>query len=266
MPDTPDILARVDDEEQHGIPGELAHLAVPLGELTPYPGNAKLHDVPALRASLRQHGQYRPVVVQRSTGQVLAGNGTMTAARAEGWTHLAAVRIDCDDDRARRINLVDNRSSELGGGYDPDALLHLLTSLADTPDALAGTGYDLDALDALLAGPGDTDPAYVVPAGSDAAYAETDEETAARADRLTHGAQHLAAAALTEVILVLPEADAAVFRALASQVRTGLGGADLTTGQAALGGLRCAVALIEAGKTRVDGDTVLTGAYQPVPA
>ena len=228
-------------DEDHGIRGSIAHLAVPIEQLVPYPGNAKEHDLPTLRDSLRKHGQYKPVVVQRATGYVLAGNGTLAAAGAEGWTHLAAVYLDCDDDTARRINLVDNRAQELGG-YDSAALAALLEPLTDTADMLAGTGYDLDDIDALLA---QAEP-FITPAGTDAAWAETDEQTAARADQLS-AHQRKADAGLAELILVLPADDHHAFGQLVDQVRGGLGDqrAGLHTGQVALGALRAVAALLE---------------------
>jgi hypothetical protein len=45
----------------------------PLGDLRPYPGNARRHDVDAIAGSLRVNGQFRPLVVQRGTSHVLGG-------------------------------------------------------------------------------------------------------------------------------------------------------------------------------------------------
>ena len=57
---------------------------VPLEKLSPYPYNARRGNVEVIRESLRVNGQYKPIVVQKSTGHVLAGNHTLEAARAEG--------------------------------------------------------------------------------------------------------------------------------------------------------------------------------------
>lgn len=117
---------------------------VPVGELTPYPGNARLHDDEMLRESVGAHGQYRALVVQRSTGRILAGNGTYAALRAAGAAEVLVHFVDVDDDEARRINLVDNRSQERGE-VDSEQLLAQLQELPD----LGGTGYDLADLVAL---------------------------------------------------------------------------------------------------------------------
>jgi DNA modification methylase len=129
------------------IPGTLAELAVPIETLRPYAGNPRRGDVATIRASLEAHGQYRPVVVRSSTREVLAGNHTLQAATELGWTEIAATFVDVDDEQARRIVLVDNRSSDLGG-YDDGALAALLAGL-DTD--YAGTGWDDDSAAQVLA-------------------------------------------------------------------------------------------------------------------
>jgi ParB-like nuclease family protein len=101
--------------------------------------------VEAIKASLRAHGQYRPIVVNRPTMQVLAGNHTLEAAKQLGWKEIAATFVDVDDEQARRIVLVDNRTNDLAD-YDPQALVDLLEELPD----LEGSGYDQADLDALL--------------------------------------------------------------------------------------------------------------------
>src|SRR5215472_913879 len=141
-----------------GIAPTLAKLTVPLDSLKPYSRNARKHDLETLRASLRHHGQYRPIVVRAGSNEILAGNGTWAAAKAEGWREIACTFVDVDDDQAARIVLVDNRSNDLAG-YDEAVLADLLESLP----TLDGTGYGQDDLDELLAkvrGPqeGLTDP------------------------------------------------------------------------------------------------------------
>lgn len=131
---------------QARIPAEWAPFAVPIETVKPYPGNAKRHDIDTIRGSLREHGQYRLAVVQASTGYVLVGNGMLEAALLEGWTELAVHRRDYDDDAARALVLLDNRSTELGG-YDDAALAALLAQL----NTFDGTGYEAEDLEALLA-------------------------------------------------------------------------------------------------------------------
>jgi len=122
---------------------------IPLDELTPFPGNAKRGNVDQIRASLRRNGQYRSLVVREIPNGplvVLAGNHTMQALQAEGQPTARCEVVVCDDATARRINLADNRTAELGE-YDNDALADLLSYLDGDYE---GTGYTADDVDALL--------------------------------------------------------------------------------------------------------------------
>lgn len=137
---------------------------VAVSELEPDPGNARTHDLEAIKASLEHHGQYRPLVVQSSRMRILAGNGTWGAARELGWERIRCELLDVSDDQARRIVLVDNRTNDLAG-YDDELLAELLRPLDD----LAGTGFDQDAITRLIDGqageaPPEADDAPDVPA------------------------------------------------------------------------------------------------------
>jgi ParB-like nuclease domain len=114
-------------------------------QLRLYPGNPRRGELEAIKDSLRRHGQYRPIVANRRTGEVLAGNHVLLAARELGLKELAVAFIDVDDEHAKRIVAVDNRTSDLAG-YDPESLAALLSSLPD----LAGTGYGDADLSKLL--------------------------------------------------------------------------------------------------------------------
>lgn len=131
---------------------------IPIDELTPFPGNAKRGDVQTIRASLRRNGQYRSLVVrevEHGALIVLAGNHTLQALAAEGHTEARCEIVHCDDATARRINLADNRSAELGE-YDKDALAELLSYLDDDYE---GTGYTEAYVQALITPPADIEEA-----------------------------------------------------------------------------------------------------------
>lgn len=122
---------------------------VPIEQLSVHPHNARQGDIGAIVQSLEAHGQYRPIVVQKSTMRVLAGNHTLQAARSLGWKHVEVVTIDVDDDQALRILLVDNRTNDLAD-YDKKVLTDLLESLVFTDFGLEGTGFIGDDLDEML--------------------------------------------------------------------------------------------------------------------
>lgn len=135
-----------------GVPERLETVTLPVADLVPYYRNAHRGNIRRIRASLREHGQFKPVVVNdgRLTGrpmEVLCGSHTLLAAVEEGWSELAAVVVDVDDERAAKINLVDNPRPNHPEDLDYDDRL-LLELLADLPD-LDGSGYDLDDFEAL---------------------------------------------------------------------------------------------------------------------
>lgn len=130
--------------------------------------NPRRGAVTEIAGSLKNHGQYKPITVNVGTytgrpNEVLAGNHTLIAFRTladddpneHRWDEILVHWVDVDDDEAKRIVAVDNRTSELGTN-DAEQLAELLGSLPD----LTGTGYgsgDLDALVDALAGAG-SDP------------------------------------------------------------------------------------------------------------
>ena len=121
----------------------------PVTELTRHPRNPRQGDVGAIVQSIQHNGFYAPLIVQKSTGFVLAGNHRLAAAQELGMEKVPVVVVDVDDDAALRVLLADNRTADLAT-YDDSALAALLEELAVTPVALTGTGYDGDDLDRLL--------------------------------------------------------------------------------------------------------------------
>lgn len=131
------------------IAAQLLPLTIPIDSIAPHPRNVRQGDIGAIASSLRQFGQQKPVVVQQSTGTIVAGNHLWRAAVALGWTTIAANVVDLDDATALAYLIADNRTQELG--TTDDALLaRVLTDLAAV-NLLDATGYDGDDLDALIA-------------------------------------------------------------------------------------------------------------------
>lgn len=124
--------------------------AVDVDRLVEHPDNPRRGDLAAVVESIRANGFYGSLVVQKSTGRVLAGNHRLRAAREVGLEKVPVTWVDIDDDTARRILAADNRTSDLAA-YDTGALVALLTSVQATGGDLDGTGYSDDALSLLLA-------------------------------------------------------------------------------------------------------------------
>lgn len=130
------------------IPASLDELRVPVESLRHYGKNPRHGDVELIAESLRINGQYRPVVVNSRTNEVLAGNHTLRAVKHLGWSEIAATFVDVDEDQAARIVLVDNRANDVAT-YDDTALAGLLDDLG--AGNLEGTGFSDGDLSALIA-------------------------------------------------------------------------------------------------------------------
>lgn len=124
-------------EDLSPIAAQLRPLAVPLGELILDPKNARKHNkqnLKAIAASLQEFGQLKPIVVNRESKVIEAGNGAFLAAKQLGWTAIAAVYVDHDAAAARGFALADNRTAELAE-WDEEILFELLDDVKkDSPD------------------------------------------------------------------------------------------------------------------------------------
>lgn len=94
------------------------------------PINARKHpvkNIEAIKGSLTKFGQQKPIVIN-SKGIVIAGNGTLMAAKDLGWKNIKAVVSELDDLNQMAFALADNRTSELAE-WDQDILSQQLAQL-----------------------------------------------------------------------------------------------------------------------------------------
>ena len=142
----------------------LKQFQVEIDSLTSDPSNARHHDrknIEAIKGSLSRFGQLKPIVLHANGETVIAGNGTLAAAKELEWSHIAAVTSGLESSEATAFGIADNRTAELAKWEDA-VLEDLLQSLPE--DVLDATGFTLDDLpsaveDAL----GESEPA--VPTG-----------------------------------------------------------------------------------------------------
>lgn len=120
-----------------------------LKDVRHHPSNPRKGNVKAVMESIRTNGFFGTIVVQESTGYILAGNHRVMAARELGLDEVPVVWVDVDDEAAMRILLADNRTSDLAT-YDNRELAGLLEHLASTDDGLVGTGYSDEDFRRLL--------------------------------------------------------------------------------------------------------------------
>ena len=120
-------------------------MKIQITELSLDPKNARKHsarNLEAIAASLNKFGQRKPIVVHR--GVVLAGNGTLEAAKSLGWTEIdvAEVPEDWDNDTAKAYALADNRTAELAE-WDELELAKQLLELVDAEWDIAELGFEM---------------------------------------------------------------------------------------------------------------------------
>jgi ParB-like chromosome segregation protein Spo0J len=123
---------------------------IDIAQLTLFPGNARRGQLDEIRKSVRRLGQYRSVVVRVISEPpafvVLAGNHTIQAMQAEGHQTAHCGLIRCTDDEARRVNIADNRLSDIST-EDPDQLAELLSYLDEDYE---GTGWAAEDVAKLI--------------------------------------------------------------------------------------------------------------------
>lgn len=119
---------------------EMEVVQVPLDQVAQHPGNANNGDVEALEQSIDVNGFYQPIIVQRSTGHIIAGNHRYLVAHKMGATEIPVIYLDVDDEAAMRMMLADNRITRLGFD-DESVLFDRLDELHDTDMGFLGTGF-----------------------------------------------------------------------------------------------------------------------------
>jgi ParB-like nuclease domain len=123
----------------------LESITTDINSVSEFPDNPRKGNIQQLTESLKYNGQYKPIVIQKSSRKILAGNHLWKAAKELGWETIDVVELDVDDAQAKKIVVADNRLADMGA-YDEKKLLDLLGEID-----LAGTGYEPADIDDLLA-------------------------------------------------------------------------------------------------------------------
>jgi DNA modification methylase len=114
-------------------------------DLTPDPQNARQHDeknLKAIQGSLNEFGQRKPIVITEA-GVIVAGNGTVEAAKRLGWLEIDAVRVpgDWTPEQTKAFALADNRTAELAA-WSPEVLASQLLELEEAGFEIQEFGFE----------------------------------------------------------------------------------------------------------------------------
>lgn len=89
---------------------------VPLSKLKLLPRNRRKHgerNLAEIEASLLEHDQVEPLLVQKSTGCIIAGNGRFAVMAKLGYKTAEVRYLDVDDAKASQLAIRLNRTGEL---------------------------------------------------------------------------------------------------------------------------------------------------------
>jgi site-specific DNA-methyltransferase (adenine-specific) len=116
-----------------------------IADLTPDPQNARQHDdknLKAIMGSLKEFGQRKPIVITEA-GVIVAGNGTVEAAKRLGWLDIEVVRVPSDwtDTQVKAFAIADNRTAELAN-WNQEVLTSQLLELEAEGWELAEFGFE----------------------------------------------------------------------------------------------------------------------------
>ena len=118
-----------------------------------HPMNPREGDIGAIGESMKHNGVWGGLVVQRSTGYIIAGNHRFEAAKQRGMTEMRVEYADVTDDEALAIMMADNRAPDLSS-YNEAERLDILKRL-QAADMLPQSLYnesDINDITALVSG------------------------------------------------------------------------------------------------------------------
>jgi site-specific DNA-methyltransferase (adenine-specific) len=126
--------------------------SLPIDKLKFDPTNARKHsnvNLSAIAESLKQFGQRKPIVIT-TENVIVAGNGTVEAARLLGLTDVDVVRVpkDWSADQVKAFALADNRTAELAE-WNPEVLSAQLLELGEAGFNVEALGFEVTVVKSL---------------------------------------------------------------------------------------------------------------------
>ena len=151
-----------------------------IADLVHDPENPRAHskeNISAIKNSIKTHGQVEPLVVQKSTKMVIAGNARLGVMREMGMKKVKVVMLDVSDTDARKLSISLNRSGELASWNEGVLASHLeaLALIDDSffPESLGFSGEEMSEL--LASFGGDVDAFEFAPPEEDSVEEKADD-------------------------------------------------------------------------------------------
>lgn len=118
----------------------------PLGELSPYEKNAKVHpddQVQKIVRSIQEFGFNQPIVVDKK-GVIIVGHGRYLAAHLIGLKTVPVLELDLTEEQAMAYRLADNKLNE--SEWDMTLVVEELKALDAVGFEISLTGFDKDLI------------------------------------------------------------------------------------------------------------------------
>lgn len=162
------VSRSIDARDRQEVRDRAKMFSVAIEDLTADPANVRLHkrrNLEAIKGSLLRFGQQKPIVVD-AQGVIVAGNGTLEAARELGWKELRVVVSDLEGTDRTAFAIADNRTAELAE-WEKGGLASALDAVRCDMDTLACgfTAEEVERLVQQMRGPGAVDEDSVPAAG-----------------------------------------------------------------------------------------------------
>lgn len=122
----------------------------PLERIIPYENNAKKHTpekIDQIAGWILSRGWTQPIVVQRSTGSIVAGHGRRLAAIKLGLKNVPVIALDIDESDARKMRLADN--ALVSTDYDIQKMQNEVFELKNLGLDINDLGFSVKELDFL---------------------------------------------------------------------------------------------------------------------
>ena len=128
-----------------GLDNKLVIEYVPIEELIPYAGNAKLHpkeQIEQIKKSIRMFGFDDPIAIW-SNREIIEGHGRLLAAKQLGMKEVPIIRLDSLTDEQRRAYTLIHNKLTMNSGFDMDMLNVELSAISD----IDMTAFDFEVPD-----------------------------------------------------------------------------------------------------------------------
>ena len=106
---------------------------LPIEELKPYEGNAKLHpkeQIEQIKKSIKDFGFNDPVAVWKDN-EIIEGHGRLIAAKELGLTEIPIIRLDDLTDQQRRAYMLAHNKLTMNSDFDMELLTKEIENIID---------------------------------------------------------------------------------------------------------------------------------------